>query len=131
MARGTCSPRLTEMEVTLAPLGDLPSLNIDFEHISKLELRAEETTSIPQGFLEHFPNLESLLIYRYALNDIPGAVFNLPKLKSLSLANSHIRLTTTSADALSDLQNLEYLDLSHNPLGRLDATNNRSKHVLA
>ena len=106
-----------EMEVTLAPLGDLPSLNIDFEHISKLELRAEETTSIPQGFLEHFPNLESLLIYRYALNDIPGAVFNLPKLKSLSLANSHIRLTTTSADALSDLQNLEYLDLSHNPLG--------------
>ena len=33
------------------------------------------------------------------------------------LSHSRMRLTATSADALSDLQNLEYLDLSGNPLG--------------
>ncbi|AZE57048.1 hypothetical protein C4K03_4920 [Pseudomonas synxantha] len=106
-----------ELVSTLPILGDLPQLNAKFNHVSKLDLRGGETTSIPAGFLKCFPNLESLLIHRYALSDIPYEVFQLPKLKTLSLSQSHIRLTPTSADALSGLDNLEYLDLSNNPLG--------------
>ncbi|AZE85365.1 hypothetical protein C4J98_3979 [Pseudomonas orientalis] len=108
---------LYEMECTVPLLGDLPPLNVDFSHVSKLEFRGDDSTSIAAGFLERFPNAQSLLIHRYALKDVPGAVFKLPKLKSLSLTRSQIRLSTASADALSDLHNLEYLDLSDNPLG--------------
>lgn len=106
-----------ELELAVSLLGDLPVLNVDFKHISKLELSTEGHTTIPDGFLEHFPNLESLLIHRYALMDIPKGTFNLPKLKTLILGNNQIRLTPASAARLSDLENLEYLDLSDNPLG--------------
>ncbi|NWC45570.1 leucine-rich repeat domain-containing protein [Pseudomonas edaphica] len=106
-----------EMALKLPLLGDLPVLNMDFKHVSKLELSAEQATSIPEGFLVRFPNLETLHIHRYALPDIPADVFKLTKLKTLILSHSRMRLTATSADALSDLQNLEYLDLSGNPLG--------------
>ena len=105
-----------QMTLTLPLWGDLPRLNVDFKHISKLELRAQETTSIPEGFLERFPNLESLLIHRYALQDIPAGVFKLPKLTTLSLTQCNLRLTPDSVAALSDLHDLEYLDLSDNPL---------------
>ncbi|RFD25086.1 hypothetical protein CER19_24090 [Pseudomonas sp. GL93] len=106
-----------EMGLTVPLLGDLPPLNIDFRHVSKLELRAEGTTSIPEGWLVRFPNLKSLHVHRYALRDIPGDVFKLAKLESLILSHNHIRLTATSAEALSDLANLKYLDLGGNPLG--------------
>ena len=104
-----------EMQIAVPLLGDLPVLSVDFEHISRLELRGEDTTSIPEGFLERFPNLESLLIDRYTLPDIPASVFKLAMLKGLNLTRSNIRLTQQSASALSDLHTLEYLDLSHNP----------------
>ncbi|MDY4299873.1 leucine-rich repeat domain-containing protein [Pseudomonas salmasensis] len=109
--------RTHQMVLTLPLLGDLPKLNVDFKHVSKLELRAQEATSIPEGFLERFPNLESLLIDRYVLKDIPAAVFKLPKLNTLSLTQCQLRLTRQSVDALSDLHDLNYLDLSDNPLG--------------
>ncbi|WP_438867153.1 dermonecrotic toxin domain-containing protein [Pseudomonas sp. L1(2025)] len=105
-----------QMAITLPLLGDLPKLNVDFKHVTRLDMRAQETTSIPDGFLARFPNLESLLIHRYRLQDIPADVFNLPRLKTLSLTRSHLRLTPSSVDALSDLHTLEYLDLSDNPL---------------
>lgn len=109
-------PPTTSHNMTLAVplLGDLPVLRVDFEHISRLELRGEDTTSIPAGFIERFPNLESLFIHRYALPDIPAGVFKLPKLKRLNLTQSTVRLTQKSAADLSDLHTLEYLDLSHN-----------------
>ena len=95
------------MALKLPLLGDLPVLNVDFKHVSKLELSAEQATSIPEGFLVRFPNLETLHIHRYALPDIPADVFKLTKLKTLILSHSRMRLTATSADALSDLQNLQ------------------------
>ncbi|MFL1389224.1 dermonecrotic toxin domain-containing protein [Pseudomonas tritici] len=109
-------PPTTSHNMTLAVplLGDLPVLRVDFEHVSRLELRGEDTTSIPAGFLERFPNLESLFIHRYALPDIPAGLFKLPKLKQLNLTQSTLRLTQKSAADLSDLHTLEYLDLSHN-----------------
>lgn len=115
-----------QMVLTLPLLGDLPKLNVDFKHVSKLELRAQETTSIPEGFLERFPNLESLLIDRYALKDIPAAVFKLPKLTTLSLTQCQLRLTPESVAALSDLHDLNYLDLGDNPLGLTPDVSNMS-----
>ncbi len=106
-----------ELKLNLPLLGDLPALNINFKHVSKMELAGEQTTSIPQGFLERFPNLETLNIRGYALSDIPAGVFNLTQLKTLIIYRSRVQLTATSAAALSDLHTLQYLDLSGNPLG--------------
>ncbi|WP_460164817.1 dermonecrotic toxin domain-containing protein [Pseudomonas sp. S1_G07] len=106
-----------ELISTYPILGDLPVLNVEFNHVSRLELRGVETTTIPAGFLERFPQLETLMIHRYALQDIPWAVFNLAKLKTLILSRCGVRLTPTSADALSGLDALQYLDLGNNPLG--------------
>ncbi len=102
------------LKLAVPLLGDLPVLRVDFDPISRLELIGADTTSIPEGFLEHFPNLESLFIHRYTLQDIPAGVFKLPKLKALNLTQSTIRLTQKSAAELSDLHTLESLDLSHN-----------------
>ena len=103
-----------DMTLPVPLLGDLPVLRVDFDHVSRLELRGENTTSIPAGFLERFPNLESLFVHRYALQDIPADTFKLSKLKQLTLTQSAVRLTQKSAADLSDLHSLEYLDLSHN-----------------
>ncbi|MEX5496345.1 leucine-rich repeat domain-containing protein [Pseudomonas asgharzadehiana] len=112
------SPRDThELVSTHAILGDLPALNVSFNHVARIELVGEHHTSIPPGFLKRFPQLESLLVHRYALPDIPLEVFNLAKLRSLSLTFSGLRLSPASADALSGLEHLNYLDLSENPLG--------------
>lgn len=106
-----------EFESGLAILGALPELNVDFNHVSCLQLVGEGSTSIPEGFLNRFPELESLLIHRYALGEIPGAVFNLSKLKLLTLTRNNLHLTPATADALSGLHGLDFLDLSHNALG--------------
>ncbi|PRA24986.1 leucine-rich repeat domain-containing protein [Pseudomonas poae] len=106
-----------ELLSTHPVLGDLPALDVVFDHVSRLELRGTDITSIPPGFLEHFPQLETLFIHRYALQDLPPGLFSLAKLRTLILSQSQIRLTPISADALSGLQQLHYLDLSDNPLG--------------
>ncbi len=106
-----------ELVCALPVMGDLPVLNVAFKHVSRLDLRGEETTSIPDGFIQQFPALRSLLVHRYALQDIPLKVFQLPRLTALSLSQSHINLSPESADALSGMEHLTYLDLSHNPLG--------------
>lgn len=106
-----------EMALTLPLLGELPVPKADLKQIFRLELRGEQTTTMPPGFLERFPNLETLHIQGYALQDIPAGVFILPKLKTLIMSHCRLRLTQASADALSDLQHLAYLDLSDNALG--------------
>ncbi|MFO2465893.1 leucine-rich repeat domain-containing protein [Pseudomonas sp. 15FMM2] len=106
-----------ELASTLPVMGDLPKLNVTFKHVSRIELSGVQTTSIPEGFLKQFPQLETLLIHRYALQDIPLDIFKLAKLKTLSLTHSSVHLTPTTADALSGLENLGYLDLGDNALG--------------
>lgn len=106
-----------EFKSMLPVPGRLPELDVEFNHVSSLQLIGADTTSIAEGFINSFPELETLHIHRYTMEDIPAAVFNLPTLKALSLTKSSIRLTPETTDALSGLQNLEYLDLSDNPLG--------------
>lgn len=112
------SSELTHQLVIDTPLlGDLPPLNARFDHISELELNGEDCTTNIDGLLRCFPRLVSLTVYRYRLVDIPPAVFNMPRLAILNLAECAIRLTSESAEALAALHGLEYLDLGSNPLG--------------
>ncbi len=98
-------------------IGALPDINARFEHISLLEMSGEGTTSNVEGLLQGFPKLKVLSLHRYTMGDIPAAILNQPHLITLSLTECAIRLTPHSANALSGMRTLEYLDLSENPLG--------------
>lgn len=97
--------------------GALPRLNARFEHISRLDLSTGDITTDIDGLLAGFPKLKSLSVFRYALSKLPSSIFDIPSLTSLSLQECRIILTEETAGALAAMTQLEYLDLSENPLG--------------
>ncbi|MFL1418355.1 dermonecrotic toxin domain-containing protein [Pseudomonas fildesensis] len=116
-----------KMEFDTPILGDLPDLSARFEHVSLLELRGLGTTTNVEGVARCFPNVTTLLLDKYTLGDIPTRVFNLRRLTSLTLTECRIRLGAEAAAKLRDLHNLEYLDLSDNPLSQAPALDNMPK----
>jgi Leucine-rich repeat (LRR) protein len=106
-----------KIEFARSLIGELPDLSARFKHVSCLELDGEGSTLNANGVLRCFPRLRTLIISKYRLGDIPPAVFDMPRLITLGLSESAIRLTPASADGLSGLQTLTNLDLSDNPLG--------------
>ncbi|WP_223594296.1 dermonecrotic toxin domain-containing protein [Pseudomonas sp. A-R-19] len=107
-----------ELALTTIITGELPELHADFSHVSLLYMHSDAgLTSGVEGFLRSFPQLKHLTIREYALHQIPEAVFTMGKLTSLSLSECDITLNTQSVLALAQLDRLDYLDLSNNPLG--------------
>ncbi|VVQ04386.1 hypothetical protein PS918_04500 [Pseudomonas fluorescens] len=103
---------------SLSIMGDLPVLSADFGHV--LELYLTSTGSIvPRAsrFLDYFPNLHSLAVRGYQLDNIPEAIFKMNSLTALSLPECRITLTRRTVDALADMENLDSLNLRNNPLG--------------
>lgn len=102
----------------LAILGDLPVLTTQFPHVRELYLTSPGVIS-PRAsrFLEYFPNLKSLGVQGYQLDDIPQAVFQMRDLTALSLTECHITLTRATLNALNGMENLDSLNLRRNPLG--------------
>lgn len=108
-----------ELHLPLTITGDLPVLHANFSHVSALYLDSNaRLTSGAGGFLESFLHLKELYIRNYNLGDIPGAMFRMGHLKIISLSDCQITLTQQSALALAQMENLVYLDLNSNPLGR-------------
>jgi Leucine-rich repeat (LRR) protein len=97
--------------------GQLPTLNADFSHVSALEIRSADGATSLGRFLESFPNLKSLRLRNCTLGNIPDAVFNMGRLRSLSLPACRVRLSVESANALAGMDQLDYLDLGSNLLG--------------
>lgn len=97
-------------------LGALPELSARFEHISAFEISGGRTITQVDGLLGCFPRLQSLALSQCTLNTLPRAIFSMPRLTSLEVSRCAIRLTTTSAREVSELQTLEFLDMSDNPL---------------
>ena len=102
----------------LAIMGDLPVLTADFSHVPELYLTsAGDIAPRASRFLEYFPNLETLTVQGYQLNNIPEPVFSMGKLTVLSLPECHITLTQETLNALAGMERLDHLNLSDNPLG--------------
>ena len=99
--------------------GNLPVLNARFKHVTHLYMRSlPGRTTGAARFLESFANLRSLTIYDYQLGNMPEAIFTMAELRYLALSDCQITLTEQTALALAQLENLDFLDLSGNPLGR-------------
>ena len=115
-----CWRRQTEQKLKLpAENVKLPALTADFSHVRSLELDLAAWSTGAETFLNGFTGLETLVISRSALKELPPAIGKMPNLKVLDLRANGLRLDATSAGTLSALNRLESLVLAKNPLGTL------------
>lgn len=106
-----------ELALDYVVIGQLPTLTADFSHVSHLYLHSMDgVTSVGDGFLRCFPNLEGLTIRDYRLGELPQSVFHIGALKSLVLPDCEITLTANTVQALAGMEHLDFLDLGGNPL---------------
>ncbi|MGU9854847.1 dermonecrotic toxin domain-containing protein [Pseudomonas sp. LF245] len=98
-------------------MGALPELRGSFEHVTTVEFNGEATTTQVDQFLRGFAHVQTLRLSGCSLGGLPAALFELPSLTTLELRRCAITLTPTTAQSTSDLQSLEFLELSDNPLG--------------
>ncbi|RON53119.1 hypothetical protein BK665_15590 [Pseudomonas frederiksbergensis] len=106
-----------ELVLDMIIIGDLPTLEADFSHVSHLFLSSDAGwTTVHNGFLRCFPRLKALTVHDYRMSVIPDAVFNMGELRSLVITDSHLTLTPNTVAALAGMDHLFILDLSDNPL---------------
>ncbi|WP_419736658.1 NEL-type E3 ubiquitin ligase domain-containing protein [Pseudomonas sp. COR18] len=101
-------------------LPDLPE-SIGFEHVTELSLKSMDLNMIPAGFLRLFPKLRKLDMANNRLRSLPAAIADMGELRELHLQDNRIMLDRDAAIQLSNLQQLEVLNLNGNSdVGRLD-----------
>lgn len=98
-------------------LPQLPA-RVNFGHISNLALLHMDLEDIPESFLLAFSRLQVLDLGDNQLTRLPQRLLQMPDLRSLVLTNNQIVLDRAQATVLASCEGLEYIDLSHNPLGR-------------
>ena len=98
------------------PVGRLPTLSANFEHVSELHLRGLGLSVAPEldSFLDAFPRLQRLDMSRNALTRLPEALGRLTALRHLDLKANQIVLAPTNAGPLTQLTRLEVLILENN-----------------
>ncbi|WEX14551.1 hypothetical protein P2T68_28690 [Pseudomonas sp. G11] len=104
--------------------GELPALRANFEHISYLELKGDQTALNVDRFLRSFPRLRYLSISNAQLGDLPLAINTSPTLNTLILSECNITLTPASLARLTAMNALRTLDLFNNPLERVPSVEN-------
>jgi Leucine-rich repeat (LRR) protein len=95
-------------------LGDLPDLPVTFEHIERLNLNGVRLTdSGSNGFLQAFPHLRTLVLNSNPLELLPDALVEMTRLERLDLSGVGIYDPDLLYPTLSELANLQSLDLSY------------------
>ncbi|WP_248752572.1 DUF6543 domain-containing protein [Pseudomonas sp. MWU15-20650] len=98
-------------------LGDLPELNANFDHVTSFQLDGNGTTTGVDGTLRSFSHLQTLKLSKCSLGTLPEAIQHMPKLSTLDITECAIRLTPETRGVLTGLTELEFVNLSNNPLG--------------
>ncbi|PAU52691.1 hypothetical protein BZL43_23885 [Pseudomonas sp. PICF141] len=107
-----------ELSLPTIITGNLPTLRADFSHVSLLYLHSVDgLSSGAERFLESFPRLKGLTLVNYRQQHFPEAIFRMGDLTALSMTDCQLTLTAHSALELAQMERLDYLDLSDNPLG--------------
>lgn len=109
-------PPGTPIELPPLPAGS-------FEHVRTLRLRwSGQSAEQTRGFIRAFSGTQTLELKSHRLNEIPIAQGDLPALTQLDLSFNQLEGGPQVLAQLNALQNLELLDLSHNPLNQLDVS---------
>ncbi|MDI6934790.1 NEL-type E3 ubiquitin ligase domain-containing protein [Serratia sp. Se-PFBMAAmG] len=110
--------RLTIRNLTVEQLPDLPE-QVHFEHVRELSLMAMGISEIPAGFLRAFRTLRIIELMGNRLDRIPAGLGQLTLLRQLDLFGNQIVLDAGQSMMLANLEHLEYINLSYNPLGQV------------
>lgn len=99
--------------------GKLPAMKGYFSHVRFVNLSNMGLTEVPTEFLDSFPSIAQLQLQSNGLVELPTMITDKSSLIYLDVSKNNITLTEQSADALAKMTHWQYLELSHNPLGRL------------
>lgn len=113
------SENMIEVRFSRPIVGELPQLNVDFNHVTTLIMDGDRGTRGAQEFLKHFSGLRRLVLRDLELGRLPDTLGQSPQLHELILSDCAVTLTPESMAALSALHHLQTLDLYKNPLGLL------------
>lgn len=110
-----------ELFIDGEPTATLPALpgGIEYGHVRRLTLRDMHLQHIDAQFLGRFPNLVDLDLSGNRLTQVPEGIENLTQLRRVNLGNNRITLDDTASNRLAQLQRLDTLILSYNPLNGL------------
>lgn len=112
-------------------LGTMPTLEGNFNHVTRLNLNRTELIDAQVSFLDHFPRLRSLNLDNNPLTRLPHVIGRMRGLMELTLRGNRIVLDGQSVADLRNLTRLQTLDLQGNPLGRVpDIGHMRNLHSL-
>ncbi|HEK1009511.1 TPA: hypothetical protein SMP92_002792 [Pseudomonas putida] len=108
----------SQMGAQVDRLPDLPE-QIRFQSVVVLSLRQMDISAIPDGFLQAFENLRVMELPGNALTRLPMQLQNMRRLQCLDLSGNRIILDPAQSTILAGCEQLSYLNLSGNPLGRV------------
>ncbi len=97
-------------------LNTMPTLEGNFDHVTRLDVSSTELSEIHISFLDHFPRLRSLSANGNSLTRIPNALGRMRALTDLNLRGNQIVLDARGIADLAVLTRLKRLDLVGNPL---------------
>lgn len=107
----------------------LPAFNVRLNDVVGLNMHNFQMNVISSldEFLEAFPNVQTLDLSEVDLrfdlangqqdSELPVMIPELKRLTSLNMRDTHLKLSELNAGKLSELTNLQSLDMSDNPLG--------------
>lgn len=93
----------------------LPTLDVEFPHVSALRFRSAELRTDIDGFLDYFPDLKSLDLSDNNLVALPSLKGSLRGLESLDMSANQLSLSAESVAELAALTHLQTLSLGNNP----------------
>ena len=107
----------SQMGARTGGLPDLPE-QIRFRSVAVMSLRQMDISVLPDGFLRAFDNLRVLELPGNTLTRLPMGLQRMRRLQCLDLTSNRIRLDPGQSTILAGCEQLSYLNLSDNPLGR-------------
>jgi len=106
-----------ELDLSGLTLPSLPDLDADFSHVGSLKLNNMNLSTSPEGFLTRYRHVRWLDLSNNQLRALPPALGEMHGLTRLALQQNQIRLTSETAQILSERTTLRAISLSGNPIG--------------
>ncbi|MFJ7281798.1 NEL-type E3 ubiquitin ligase domain-containing protein [Pseudomonas sp. NPDC099000] len=106
---------LTTLGFDAQPMGELPVIVGDFDHVERLVLDGVGASAGLNAFLQNFSNLRSLSLRGNHLTRVPLALSSMSRLVHLDLSDNLIELTAESVTQLAGMTSLQSVNLAFNP----------------
>jgi hypothetical protein len=97
-------------------LRTLPKLEVNLDHVTRLNLRDAGIEPAQLKFLDQFRQLHSLDLQGNELTALPAVITDMARLTELNLSDNRIVLDPAAVGRLRNMRRLQRLQLSENPL---------------